>query len=287
MRMVSETGVFLRLLRIIFGVVWGVPVLRPVVRRWWPAVRVRIGGHTMLLHPADNYTERFMWRRGMRCEAASIERLTLLVAGKRALIFDVGANCGTFTLPLAAASASGSRIVAFEPNPAMANRLRINLELNGLARDVELEEVAVGSTEGIAYLHLRARNLGQSSLVWIKNTRKIPVAVRPLAYYLPEKNRSYDVFVVKIDVEGYEDKVLIPFLISYYSFCGKHAGWDSSGDGPCETVGRRSCGSLEGAGLCTVFRGRRPKHPFSTDFPERLTDSVDGSGFLWHWRWRR
>ena len=74
----------------------------------------------MLLHPADNYTERFMWRKGMRDEAASIGRLTLLVAGKRALIFDIGANCGSFTLPLATAAGPGSRIVAFEPNPVMA-----------------------------------------------------------------------------------------------------------------------------------------------------------------------
>ena len=107
----------------------------------------------MLLHPADNYTERFMSRKGMRDEAASIGRLTVLVAGKRALIFDIGANCGSFTLPLATAAGPGSRIVAFEPNPVMANRLRVNLTLNGLTESVEIAEVALGEAELTRLLH--------------------------------------------------------------------------------------------------------------------------------------
>ena len=114
-----------------------------------------------LLHPADNYTERFMWRRGLRAEAASIGRLTLLVAGKRALVFDVGANCGAFTLPLATAAGPGSRIVAFEPNPVMAARLRTNLALNGLTESVHVVEVALGAQDGEAPLNLVERNLGR------------------------------------------------------------------------------------------------------------------------------
>ena len=137
----AKTSSSLKLLRVLFQCLWGTGVLRPAMRRFWPAMRSQVGGHTMLLNPADNYTERFMWRKGMRDEAASIARLTLLVAGKRALILDIGANCGSFTLPLATAAGPGSRIVAFEPNPVMANRLRTNLALNGLTESVEVAEV--------------------------------------------------------------------------------------------------------------------------------------------------
>ena len=175
---------------------------------------LKVGGHAMLLHPGDNNTERFMWLRGMRYEAASIGRLTLLVFGKKALIFDVGANCGAFTLPLSSAAASGSRIVAFEPNPTMAARLRRNLVLNNLSDKVQIEEVALGRTDGVAVLNLGRLNLGESSLLSVESNRAIPVTVCPLSRYLPEQRESYETFVIKLDVEGLEDDVLIPFLMT-------------------------------------------------------------------------
>ena len=207
-----KTSSFLKLLRILFQCLWGTGVLRPAMRRFWPAMRSQVGGHTMLLHPADNYTERFMWRKGLRDEAASICRLTLLVAGKRALIFDIGANCGSFTLPLATAAGPESRIVAFEPNPVMANRLRTNLALNGLTESVEIAEVALGPTNGEAELNLVERNLGRSSLRSVESARSVPVTVQPLVRYLSEQSKEYEAFVIKIDVEGFEDEVLVPFL---------------------------------------------------------------------------
>lgn len=148
----------------------------------------------------------------MRCEAASIGRLTLLVAGKRALIFDIGANCGAFALPLATAAGIDSRIVAFEPHPIMAERLRSNLELNGLTNRVEVVEVALGETAGDAVLHLVEGNLGQSSLRDIDAKCVVNVAVRPLAHYLPVPSQRYETFIIKIDVEGFEDRILVPFL---------------------------------------------------------------------------
>ena len=166
----------------------------------------------MLLHPGDNLTERFMWLRGMRYEAASIGRLTLLVAGKRALVLDIGANCGAFTVPLATAAAAGSRIIAFEPNPIMATRLKANLELNDLSDRVEHEEVAVGRNESVANLHLENLNLGASSLLSVESGNTIPVTVRPLTHYVPEQMTNYETFIIKIDAEGFEDEVLIPFF---------------------------------------------------------------------------
>ena len=40
------------------------------------------------------------------------------------------------------------------------------------------------------------------------------VPVRSLAAYLPEQPSNFDIFVVKIDAEGYEDRALVPFLTS-------------------------------------------------------------------------
>ncbi len=204
----------LKLQRSLFRLLTRTRYLHPILRLTWPAMQLRVGGHTMLLHPADNVTERFMWLRGTRREAASIGRLTVLVAGKRSLIFDIGANCGAFTLPLAEVAKVGSHIVAFEPNPTMAARMRRNLALNGLANRVELQEVSLGARDGQAKLWLGKHNLGASSLLASDSTlaKSVHVPVRRLVNFLPSSRPRYDVFVIKCDVEGLEDQVLCPFL---------------------------------------------------------------------------
>ena len=179
-------------------------------------MRRQVRSWRMLLHPGDDLTERLMWLRGQPPEMASISRLTLLVAGKRALVFDAGANCGTFALPLAEAAGAGSRIVAFEPNPVMAQRLRTNLALNGLAEQVEVVEVALAAKRSDTVLHLHGENLGASSIRPPRTTRSaatIPVVTRPLCDFLPPADaRGFEIFVLKVDVEGYEDEVVAPFL---------------------------------------------------------------------------
>ena len=211
-----RTSTSLGVQRILFNLLSRTRFLHPIVRRLWPAEELEVGGHRLLLHPADNSTERFMWLRGTRREAASIGRLTLLVAGKRALILDVGANCGSYCLPLTEAAAAGSRIVAFEPNPVMAARLRRNLALNDLQNLVEIQEVSLGARDGHADLWIDERNLGFSSLhaPQASLTRSNRVPVRRLVDFLPPPGSSFDIFVIKIDIEGSEDQVLGPFLES-------------------------------------------------------------------------
>jgi FkbM family methyltransferase len=217
----SRNSTSLTLQRVLFNLLSRTRLLHPIVRRIWPAVRLEVGGHDLILHPADNATERYMWLHGTRREVASIGRLTLLVAGKRSLIFDIGANCGAFTLPLAAATGARSRIIAFEPNPVMAMRLRRNLVLNGLDSRVELQEVALGPRDGNTDLWIRARNLGLSSLHSSDHAsaRAILVPVRQLVRFLPPSGHPYEIFVIKCDVEGFEDQALGPFLKSAAEDC--------------------------------------------------------------------
>ena len=167
-----------------------------------------------MLNATNNLAERRMWLNGKRNNPASVGRLTLLVAGKRALVFDIGANVGTYTLPLATEADSGSKVVAFEPNPNLARRLRENIRLNGLDGVATVEEVALGASSHMGVLNLDADNLGKASLHSIRPTASasISVPVEPLKGYLPETMYDYEIFLIKIDVEGYEDEVLIPFL---------------------------------------------------------------------------
>lgn len=207
---------FQKIQRLLYNLLLRSRLSRPIVGWVWPVALVEIVGHKMLLHPADNATEYFMWRRRTRREAASIGRLTLLVSGKRALRFDIGANCGAFTVPLAEASGSGSHINAFEANPTMAARLRKNLELNELSHRVAIHEVAVGANDHDAPLWIGLRNMGASSLRAgaDPSITSMQVPVRRLTSFVPKGSQSYDVFVIKCDIEGFEDQALAPFLES-------------------------------------------------------------------------
>ena len=183
-----------------------VPVLPPEI--------VSFAGIRMYVDPRDNYTDRMIWRDGAPPEQASLAALTALVAGRNALVLDVGANSGAYTLPLARAAGPGSRVIAFEPIPAMVGRLGYNLRLNGLGEVARIEACALGAERGEAVLNLRSRNYGQASLLPIKpGVREggILVPVRPLTDYIGEAE-GHDICVLKIDVEGAEADVLAPLL---------------------------------------------------------------------------
>jgi FkbM family methyltransferase len=186
---------------------------RWLVRDRMEPFRVAVDGLTYDLRPSDNTSEHEMFLTGHLPEPASMALLLDRVQGKRALVFDIGANCGAYAVPLARAVAPGSRVLAFEPNPAMADRLERNLALNGLAAMVTLHRVALGASAGTLDLNLHHRNLGQSSLRPLKGARTVSVPIRPLTGFL-DRPDGCEVFVVKIDVEGYEDAVLVPFLDS-------------------------------------------------------------------------
>lgn len=64
---------------------------------------------------------------------------------------DVGANIGSYTLPLARKFRT---VVAFEPNRTNSHVLRLNVALNKL-NNVRVEEVALADTNGVLPLYIR------------------------------------------------------------------------------------------------------------------------------------
>lgn len=190
------------------------PKVRRHLRPLLPPAVVGFAGVELLVHPQDNFTEECLWLNGVPPEAQSLQALADIVAGKRALVLDIGGNCGAFAVPLARAAGDGSRVIAFEPNPVMMGRLGENVRRNGLGHVVRIEGCALGAEEGEANLMLRAGNYGQASLRGVakgKADGAVCVPVRVLSPYLKGAD-GYDVCVLKIDVEGFEDAVLTPWL---------------------------------------------------------------------------
>lgn len=117
------------------------------------------------------------------------------------LCVDVGANAGYFA---AAFSALGAReVVAIEPHPALAARLRRTAAQNGW--NWRVLATAVGDAAGSALLHVHGGdNLGGSCLVDAASERTMAVPVQTLDALLPDQG---PIQVVKIDCEGSEPRI--------------------------------------------------------------------------------
>ena len=123
---------------------------------------------------------------------------------------DVGANVGYYSL--FAAKFGATKIISFEPNPVLCERFKKNIELNKFEKKIDLFECALGNKRGNTRLYLNKNDIGSSSL--LKNslfTNFINVEVFSLIEILNTKDIK-KIDVLKIDVEGFEDKIMKPFF---------------------------------------------------------------------------
>jgi FkbM family methyltransferase len=125
---------------------------------------------------------------------------------------DVGANAGTYALPLARHVGPGGRVVAVEPHPVMVARLAFNQAASD-SGNVVLVPVAAGDADGDLMIETDHENYGASHVYPDASARSdaIRVPAMRLLRILQDRNVA-KIDSLKIDVEGYEDRVLIGFF---------------------------------------------------------------------------
>jgi FkbM family methyltransferase len=116
--------------------------------------------------------------------------------------FDVGANIGTVTIPVAM---TGAECLAFEPAPANAARLAENAELNRLG-NVTVVEAAMWSESGTVALWVEGAEGSGTSRVVACGDGTIEVPAATLDRFAGGGAAAPD--LLKIDVEGAELEVL-------------------------------------------------------------------------------
>jgi len=121
---------------------------------------------------------------------------------------DVGANVGFFTLIASARVGPEGRVLAFEPNPNLAKKLRITLDRNNI-HNVTLLSQAVSDQAGVAQLYFAPFEQGieNASLLTFGHENGRQVEVTTLDKALTENNLER-VDLLKLDVEGLEGNVL-------------------------------------------------------------------------------
>ena len=174
----------------------------------------------MRLYLGDNSTEEQLLLSPAIDETGDIAMLMKqLKSGD--VFLDIGANAGYYTLYGARAVGKTGCVVAVEPNPLMHRRMAFNVALNHLSY-VRPVECAVGETRGTVRLHFqKSTDYGSASLLQEMGWRfeeegdksSVDVAMRPLLDIVTEIGCS-QIKAVKVDVEGYEDRVLLPFFSS-------------------------------------------------------------------------
>ena len=181
-----------------------------VLMKTRPIVDAVADGMQFRLYMNDNVSERkylFMPQFFDWYERKMLRR----VLPEGGVFVDIGANAGVYTMTAAACVGADGRVLAIEPNPAVLERLQFNAGLNGFLERVTVEQSCVGDTEGEVELSLDDSNLGGSSLVEQRSTRKIIVPCRKLLDVVQGHNIAR-IDALKIDIEGAEDMALIPFL---------------------------------------------------------------------------
>ena len=127
------------------------------------------------------------------------------------MFVDVGANVGTYALALARDVGTDGKVIAIEPHPVTHSRLAFNTMASN-TRQVRLVAAAAGPSDGELLIETDGDNLGASHIVsGTASGKAFKVPSLRLQRILDEAGVS-QVDALKIDVEGFEDRVLTGFF---------------------------------------------------------------------------
>jgi FkbM family methyltransferase len=175
-------------------------------------VDLTVNGALMRCYPHENHTEADLIFSGGMLNGAEL-RLFLDWVKPGSVVVDVGANAGLYTLMAAQKAGPEGRVIAIEPNRALVDRLKFNVAANNL-HNVSVAICAVGETTATRTLSVVDNNWGASTLLTFSAPVGISpqrVAMRPLLQVMQDMKVDR-IDAMKIDIEGYEDRALIPFM---------------------------------------------------------------------------
>lgn len=123
---------------------------------------------------------------------------------------DIGANIGYFSLLAGSRVGRTGRVIAFEPNPRLKNKLAEAVATKGWT-GFEIHPIGLSDHEGRLTLHLPPPAVGNENASMVEwddadDWEKVEVPVRRLDEVLKASNVS-QVDLLKIDVEGHEKPV--------------------------------------------------------------------------------
>ena len=165
------------------------------------------------LHPSSNTCEKRILFTPQYFDSVEREALTPLLRDG-VVMLDIGASMGGYSLWAAGLAGGGARIIAVEPEPQSFARLCFNIAANGHG-SIKAVNAALSDVAGNMRLFTDRRNLGGTGVRIGFNSdgtdKGFDVPAMPLLQ-LVESEGLRHIDILKLDVEGVEDIVLLPFL---------------------------------------------------------------------------
>ena len=131
---------------------------------------------------------------------------------KDPVFIDIGANAGLFTLHAHSVTSTDAKILSIEPNPILVSRLTFNITANNATDKCTVYPFALGASVGEAEFTCTA-DMGSGALATgaSENDTKFTALIMPLKNLLSDENIT-KIDILKIDIEGFEDRVMHPFF---------------------------------------------------------------------------
>lgn len=177
------------------------------------ALDVEVFGHRLRIEPYANLAEKRVLFTPQYFDPVERDWLARYLPAD-AVFIDIGANVGAYSFYAAQSAGHQARILAIEPQPAVYQRLCANISFNP-GVPIEAIPLAIADIDGPIQLFVDRKNAGETSMRRIGSDGArgvtLEVQAKPLASLLAD----YDlprVDALKIDVEGAEDLILVPFF---------------------------------------------------------------------------
>lgn len=121
---------------------------------------------------------------------------------------DLGSNIGLYSQPLALAVPNG-KVISIDANPLMKSKLLFNVRASAI-KNIKIVSSAVSDKIGKGSLMIRKNDI---AIISVDESVEENIEINTLENILNEK-KIKSIYGLKIDIEGHEDKALVPFLLN-------------------------------------------------------------------------
>lgn len=181
-------------------------------------------GESVLIHPfdkGDNFISESI-KNNRQWDKGIVQQLCdLFSETSKGNFLDVGANIGSYTLPMASCLQDRGKVIAFEAMPVIQQHLENGIISNGF-NNVNFHPIALGEQPGTVKMQLDPTNKGQSMVVGYDKDdgpaqrrrekglipTEMDLKVTDIDTIAQSDPELKNVLVAKVDIEGSEGRFL-------------------------------------------------------------------------------
>ena len=182
------------------------------------ALDVERWGMRLRLHPLDNGCEKNLLFTPQMYETTELAALSQEISvargqGHTFVFVDIGANVGLFSMFVAAAADLNAKIIAIEPEAGNFERLVFNIQSNP-GVPIHAVQAALSDEAGELVVERLGKDRGgtRARPAGTATERGAQRVQAQTLLHLLQNERVDRVDAIKIDVEGSEDRILVPFF---------------------------------------------------------------------------